>query len=123
MALEVVAVPTYQQERRWIRHKLDVPIRAVVHKPDKTVIRDGRGTAMSEGGMCLSAGVELGIGDEVEVEFTPPYSGEPIRVRSAVRNRDGYRYGVEFIAENKGERQKVVRLRHVLRTFAEAMSS
>jgi hypothetical protein len=71
----------YPQERRWPRYKIDVPVRAVIHKQDRTLIRDARGMEMSEGGMCLSAGVELGIGDEIEVEFTPPYSGEPIRVR------------------------------------------
>ncbi|MGA7381311.1 MAG: PilZ domain-containing protein [Terriglobales bacterium] len=116
-------LPAYPQERRWPRYKIDVPVRAVVHKPDKTLIRDGRGTEMSEGGMCLVAGVELGLGDEIEVEFTPPYSGEPIRVRSEVRNRDGYRYGVEFVADDKEERSDVARLRQMLKTFAEAKLS
>jgi len=116
-------LPAYAQERRWPRYKIDVPVRAVVHRADKTLIRDGRGTEMSEGGMCLSAGVELGIGDEIEVEFTPPYSGDPIRVRSEVRNRDGYRYGVEFVPDGKEERSDVVRLRQMLKTFAEAKLS
>lgn len=87
------ASPVYEQVRRWPRHKIDVPVRAVIHKPDKTLIRDGRGMEVSEGGMCLMCqlmGVELGLGDEIEVEFTPPYSGKPIRVRSEVRNRNGY---------------------------------
>src|SRR5208282_854231 len=73
-----------EQERRWPRYKIDVPVRAVIHKPDRTLIREGRGTEMSEGGMRLLLGVELGLGEEIEVEFTPPYSGKPIRVRSEV---------------------------------------
>src|ERR1017187_7975191 len=117
---DAAALPVYEQERRWLRYKIDVPVRAVIHKPDRTLIREGRGMELSEGGMCLFMGAELGLGEEIEVEFTPPYSGEPIRVRSEVRNRNGYRYGVEFVPEGKKEQSEVARLRQVLKTFAEA---
>ena len=83
-------------KRRWPRLKLDVPVRVVIHETQKTVIRDGRGRELSEGGMCFSAGVELKVGDQVEVEFTPAYSGHPIRVRAIARNRNGYSYGVSL---------------------------
>ena len=106
-----------EQERRWPRYKIDVPVRAVIHQPGRTLIRDGRGTEMSEGGMRLLLGVELGLGDEIEVEFTPPYSGNPIRVRSEVRNRNGYRYGVELVPEGMEERSEVTRLRLMLTAF------
>ncbi|HLM79600.1 MAG TPA: PilZ domain-containing protein [Terriglobales bacterium] len=120
---DAVASPIYERERRWPRYRIDVPVRAVIHKPDRTLIRDGRGTEMSEGGMCLMMGAELGLGDEIEVEFTPPYSGKPIRVRSEVRNRTGYRYGVEFVPEGKKERSEVARLRLMLTTFQETKLS
>jgi len=120
---DAAALPIFEQERRWPRYKIDVPVRAVIHKPDRTLIRDGRGTEMSEGGMCLMTGAELGVGEEIEVEFTPPYSGKPIRVRSEVRNRNGYRYGVEFVPEGKKERSEVARLRLMLITFEEAKLS
>ena len=117
---DAAALPVYEGKRRWPRHKIDVPVRAVIRKPDKTLIRDGRGMEMSEGGMCLFIGVELGLGEEIEVEFTPPYSGNPIRVRSEVRNRTGYRYGVEFVPQGKKERSEVARLRQMLKTFEDA---
>ena len=123
---DVAALPVYEQERRWPRHKIDVPLRAVIHKADKTMIRDGRGMEVSEGGMCLMCqlmSVELRLGDELEVEFTPPYSGKPIRVRSEVRNRNGYSYGVQFIPEGKEERIEVTRLRQILKTFVQAKLS
>jgi hypothetical protein len=63
--------------------------------------------------------VELGLGDEIELEFTPPQSGKPIRVRSEVCNRDGCRYGVKFIPEGKEERSEVARLRQMLNPFEE----
>ena len=120
---DATASPVYEQERRWPRHKIDIPVWAFIGKPDRTLLLDGRGMEMSEGGMCLFMGAELGLGEEIEVEFTPPYSGEPIRVRSEVRNRTGYRYGVEFVPEGKKERSEVARLRQMLKTFAEAKLS
>jgi hypothetical protein len=125
VATEIVAnlSPTYLSKRRSVRYKLDVPLRVILHKLNRTLIRDGRGTELSEHGMCVMAGVELRVGEEVEIEFTLPYSGEPIRVSGAVRNRDGYRYGCEFIPDGQGERNDVARLRQVLQTFAGGKSS
>ncbi len=125
MATEIVASlsPAYLSKRRSVRYKLDVPLRVILHKPDATLIRDGRGTELSELGMCVMAGVELGVGEEVEIEFTLPFSGEPIRVSGAVRNRKGYRYGCEFIPDGQVERKDVARLRQVLQTFAAGKSS
>jgi len=112
------AASPYEQVRRWPRHKIAVPVRAVIHKPDR--ILDGRGMEMSEGGVCLLIDVDLGPGDEIELEFTPPYSGKPIRIPSEVCNRDGYRYGVKFIPEGKEEQGEVARLRQILNPFTEA---
>jgi hypothetical protein len=47
----------------------------------------------------------------------PPYSGKPIRVRSEVRNRNGYRYGVELVPEGEKERSEITRLCQMLTTF------
>jgi hypothetical protein len=115
--------PSYQNKRRSIRYKLDVPLRVILHQQDKTLIREGRGTELGEFGMCVMVGMELKLGGEVEIEFTLPYSGEPIRVSGAVRNRKGYRYGCEFIPDGQGARKDVARLRQVLQTFAADQSS
>jgi hypothetical protein len=122
MATKVAAglSPAYQSKRRSIRYKLDVPLRVIFHKQDTTLIRDGRGTEISEYGMCVMAGVELKFGEEVEIEFTLPYSGEPIRVPGAVRNRNGYRYGCEFTLDGQAERKDVSRLRQALQTLGAA---
>ena len=110
------------EQRRSVRYKLDVPLRIILHKIDATLIRQGRGTELNECGLCVLAGVELTVGDDVKIEFTLPYSGEPIRVSGVVRNRNGYRYGCEFIPGDDGERDAVTRLRQVLQTFAEEKS-
>lgn len=110
--------PSYLSKRRSVRYKLDVPLRVILHKEDASLLRDGRGTELSETGMCVMVGMELSVGVEVETEFTLPFSGEPIRVAGVVRNRDGYRYGCEFIPDGLGERKEVIRLREVLQTLA-----
>lgn len=104
--------------RRWPRHHLDVPIRVIVHSESKTSVFPGRGNELSEGGMAVTAGVELKPGDRTEIEFTPPYSGSPIRIRGIVRNRTGYRYGTEFLAEGAQEVAQVDRLRTMLRVMS-----
>ena len=102
------------RRRRWPRHHLDVPIRVIVHSASKTSVFVGRGNELSEGGLAVTAGVELKAGDEAEIEFTPPYCGGPIRIRGVVRNRVGYRYGMEFVAEGEREKEQVERLKTML---------
>jgi PilZ domain len=108
---------TLLNTRRWPRHRLDVPIRVIVHSPERTKLYDGRGNELNEGGMAVTAGVELKVGREVAVEFTPPFTGLPIRVRGIVRNRTGYRYGVEFVMANPEETEQVDHLRSLLQTL------
>ncbi len=103
----------YPVARRWTRHKLDVPIRVIVHLEEKSRVISGRGKEISEGGMAVFAGVELRLGDKIEVEFTPPYGG-PIRVQGIIRNRNGYSYGVEFFAMSEEQTAEQERLRAAL---------
>jgi hypothetical protein len=106
--------PAYTDTRRWRRHKVSVPTRVILPSPSKTTIIDGRGHELSEGGMALTAGLELSAEDQIMVEFTPPYSGLPIRVKATVRNREGYRYGIEFLRGDTEEAGQVDRLRMML---------
>ena len=104
-------------QRRWQRYRLDLPLRLIVHR-EKTTIVNGRGSDVSEGGVLIFAGAELKEGDEIFVEFTPPYSGEPIRVRGVVRNRSGYKYGVEFLWQTPEEEEQTIRFRNLLQLSA-----
>lgn len=116
MATEVISHETmYEALRRWPRYKLEVPLRIIAQKAGKTAIVQGRGNELNEGGMAVFAGVELGVQEEIAVEFTPPYSGQPIRVRAVVRDRQGYSYGVEFLTQNIDDHQNVDQIRTVLR--------
>ena len=101
--------------RRWVRHKLKLPVRLILPQSDKTLIVEGHGCSLSEGEMCVFAGVELAVGDVTQIEFTSYQSGVPLRVRCVVRNRKGYFYGVEFIQDSKEDRCQALTLRDMLR--------
>ncbi len=108
----------HTHSRRWPRYKVNVPIRVIIQSAMKATIIDGRGTSLSEGGMAMFAGAELKPGDQVAVEFTPPYSAPPIRVEAKVCNREGYNYGVEFLTDNSTQKQDAAQLRRHLSSLA-----
>jgi hypothetical protein len=72
--------------------------------------------------MTLYAGVELSIGDQVAVEFTPPDAGQPITVRCFVRNGHGGTYGVEFITENDADYERVGQIESILSVMGSPVS-
>ncbi len=122
MAVNVVVTESqFLHSRRFRRYKLDVPVRVVVQTEDKVRIIDGRGNELNEGGLAVNAGVELALDESVEVEFTPPYSGEPIRARAIVRNRDGYRYGLEFLSETPDDCERVMDIRVALQGYGKVI--
>lgn len=57
------------------------------------------GVNISEGGMCLFAVTNLPVGKQVEVEFCPPGTEDPIRLSGTIKHRALYLYGIEFLAE------------------------
>ena len=94
--------PDFTSMRRWERYNVNVPIRVIVSRAMKASIFDG---------------AELRPGDQVAVEFTPPFSSPPIRVDARICNRTGYHYGVEFLAVDNAQRQSVAQLRQHLSSF------
>ncbi len=95
-------------------------MRLVVHRAARVDSIGGNGSDLNEGGMCVFAGIEMRTGEQVAVEFTPPSAGDNLRLWASVRNRRGYYYGLEFLAENTGERELVERYRHQLRAATES---
>jgi hypothetical protein len=104
--------------RRWQRYRLNLPIRLIVSRDEGTKIADGRANDISEGGMLIFAGTELRADDQVQVEFTPPYSSSPVRVSGLVRHRRGYNYGVEFRSETLSDQEQTDKFRSLLQLAA-----
>jgi hypothetical protein len=105
----------YRSMRRWPRLKIHVPVTVVVRKWDKTQFVQAWGKDLNEGGIAVFAGTELRIGQVVEISFTPPYQGLPLTARTAVRNRRGYIYGLEFLTETREDEKQVEAIRAVLK--------
>ena len=112
-----VKAPNYEAQRRCTRFKIDVPVLVVVPHDEKCTLHTGRGADIGEGGMALFACLEARVGSEIFVDFTPAYSGGPVRVRGVVRNRHAYRYGIEFSARTDTEQQSIERFRNLLYGF------
>jgi hypothetical protein len=109
--------------RRWKRYNVNVPIRVIIQRAMKSTIVQGRGSALSEGGMAIFAGAELKPGEHIAVEFTPPYSAPPVRVEARVCNRRGYDYGVEFLDREPEQREEVATFRNHLASMVGVMES
>src|SRR6476660_5690617 len=103
--------------RRWQRYRLNLPIRLFFSHTGTTKIMSGRGNDMSEGGVLVFAGIELKTGDEVAIEFTPPFSN-PVRARGLVRHRRGYNYGIEFLIDSDADKEQTEKFRGLLRLAA-----
>jgi hypothetical protein len=96
--------------RRNPRYQVDVRIRIIVSKAGKKQIIHGRGNDISETGMALFAPSELLLEERVEIEFTLPYSRQPLLIGAVIRNRTGYRYGAEFFTLSTPQRAEIGRL-------------
>jgi PilZ domain len=105
------------ERRRWPRYYFDLHARAVKEMADgkRSAAANARGTAINEGGMAMSADIELEVGDTVEIEFTPPSAGLVVRVRGVIRHASEHYYGVQFIAGSGDEQRELTLLRDSLR--------
>ena len=99
MEHEVTTRPTRwgkSAERQWPRFKVDFGIKIIAGNSGTKTVVQGRAHDLSEGGLGLYAVLELQEGQLVQLEFTPPFCRRTIEVTAVVRDKDGYRYGLEF---------------------------
>jgi c-di-GMP-binding flagellar brake protein YcgR len=95
--------------RRFKRCKVDIraKIRRLEEPEDSAVVV--RTYEMSEGGMSVYAPETLEAGSLLVVEFSLPGSDELLRLESIVRNRRGFRCGMEFMDPTMTERSQIAR--------------
>ena len=113
----------YSQDRRWKRFQVDLRLKITCNRTGDKLMVFGQGSDVSEGGMAVFVGAELRIKDEIFVEFTPPSSSDPLRVRGIVRGRKGYNYGVEFPRGTPEEEVLATRFINLLRLAAGSVSA
>jgi len=114
MATEAKADNTAPVGRRWRRSTLTVPVRITIETSRQVNVINTRGSQMNGGGFAVSADRELTIGDEAEVRFTPPHFYPCVRLKGVIRNCEGDRYGVEFLATSPAETRQLHLFRHIL---------
>jgi hypothetical protein len=69
---------------------------------------------ISCGGLSLYAPMELAKGDVIKIAFELPHSRMRFGVSAVVKNRDGFRYGVEFLELTPQEFAEIKRVTKLL---------
>jgi hypothetical protein len=96
-------------ERSWSRYRVDVRIKTTHTRNGQQAFSFGQGSDVSEGGMAAYIPAELELGEILDVELKLPYSKKPVKVKASVRNRNGFRYGLEFMLIQPEDREQLVR--------------
>lgn len=104
-------IPSYEKVRRHVRTAADVSVRVYVGTERFT---NGRGHDIGAGGMAVYVPLELAVGISVNLSFQLPNSRTVFGVRAIVRNRSGFRYGVEFADLSAFETEEIRRLTRIM---------
>jgi len=83
-------------ERQAPRFKVDFAVRVITGNGATGSTFPGRAHDLSEKGVSLYAPAEFEEGQQVHLEFIPPFSRKPLRLLAIVRCRSGNRYGLEL---------------------------
>lgn len=96
-------------KRRWKRFKVDIRIRLRRWEEADETATVVRTYELSEGGMSVYASEAEEVGTYMLVEFSLPASNRLLRLRAVVRNRRGFRCGMEFIELPSEDRLEILR--------------
>lgn len=69
----------------------------------------GRSLNINEGGLGGVFAKAMDVGSNVTLQFSVPVIARPVRVNGIVRNRNGYRYGFEFVDLTSEQRETINR--------------
>ncbi len=96
--------------RKWARYAIDIPVKVKI--PDSmgiTAYAYGRGNNVSEGGMAAHVAHELRVGATIQIVMTLPHSERSIECEAVIRNRESFRYGLEFKGIAAADREILIR--------------
>jgi c-di-GMP-binding flagellar brake protein YcgR len=96
-------------KRKWKRFKVDIRVKLRRwEEPEETALVV-RTYEMSEGGMSVYASETLEIGTLMLAEVSLPNTAHTLRLRAVVRNRRGFRCGMQFVELPEAERFEILR--------------
>ena len=107
---------SYTAKRRWTRYPVSLSLRALVPTDSGEEYMLAHGRDVSQGGMALYVPVELEIDQVILLELTFPGLPQPISLSATVKNRVGFKYGVEFVAPTREQQETI--LTHLHRLLA-----
>jgi c-di-GMP-binding flagellar brake protein YcgR len=110
----VESEPSWEEFRRYSRRDIDVRIKIAINNNGVQTFVYGRGTDIADGGMAAYISMEMGVGSHIKMEVQLPYSQQPLKILATVRNRHGFRYGLEFTTVNDQDRETIKRACHAL---------
>jgi hypothetical protein len=97
--------------RKAERVHLDVSVQVVT---ESGAITFGRSHDVSYRGMSLYFAIELELGAPIRVRFTLPNSRLPLDLKAVIRNRVGFRYGIQFAEASEAELEEIARVAGIL---------
>ncbi len=101
-----VPVEDGSAKRKTPRYSIDISIKLRINSiGGVTSYCYGRGNNVSQGGLSIYVSHELGIGKTIKLILTLPHADRQIECEAVVRNREAYRYGVEFTAMKPQDRE------------------
>jgi c-di-GMP-binding flagellar brake protein YcgR len=99
--------------------KVDIRVRLRRWEEAENAASVMRTFELSEGGMSVYAPDGLEVGTFVMVAFSLPPEEKALRLRAVVRNRRGFRCGLEFIDPPEADRLEIARYLGSLANAAE----
>src|SRR3982751_1972566 len=97
--------------RNYTRMVLDIAVRVFPKDGPQT---NGRGHDIGLGGMAMYVPLDLKLQERIAISFQLPYSRIKLGLHAVVRNRNGFRYGLEFAAMTKAESDEIQRITAIL---------
>ena len=94
----------HSEKRRFPRYPIDVRVSVVSMRRGALARSNVRSIEIGEAGLSITSPLEFPIGENVDIEFTLPESRVMMRVKSVIRNRNGFRYGIEFLSLSEAQR-------------------
>ena len=97
--------------RKTERVHLDISVQVLT---EGGAITFGRSHDVSRKGMSLYFAIELEVGAPIRVRFTLPNSRLALDLKAVIRNRVGFRYGVQFAEATAAELEEIARVAGIL---------
>jgi hypothetical protein len=98
--------------RRSARVQVDIPVQVFTNFGPCP----GRGHELGLVGMAVHVPIDLNVGDNIRIMFQPPNSKTRFGLLGLVRNRENFRYGIEFSQLGAAESAELTRVVNSLKS-------